>query len=27
MHLFNKIGLDLYFTREYLKAGVLVSLL
>jgi PAS domain S-box-containing protein len=27
MHLFNKIGFDLYFTREYLKAGVLVSLL
>src|SRR5579872_2788925 len=26
MHLLNQIGLDLYFTREYLKAGVLVSL-
>lgn len=27
MHTLHEIGLDLYFTREYLKAGVLVSLL
>jgi PAS domain S-box-containing protein len=27
MHLLTPIGLDFYFTREYLKAGVLVSLL
>ncbi len=27
MHFLNRIGLDLIFTREYLKAGVLVSLL
>lgn len=27
MHWLHDIGLDLYFTREYLKAGVLVSLL